>query len=207
MKVDGLAKGIGQAQPPQSAGAGRGSLVRYISLLPHVLAALTLRLPPKACILHDPKRQARQLAAMPAGVMAAQRVGTEVALDFFNTESGQGEDERVSRRRLQVCAPAPESSPPSFIRSRAGSLASSVLGDMVRSSTSQACCCTRASGPCALRSLPVWLRSVGRAGCAGSVAPPQTRQAAILGLCLLDVCLSQEGAQQDTACTGGRASA
>ena len=64
--------------------------------------------------------------------MSAQRVGTEVALDFLTTESGQGEDERASRRRLQVCAPTPESSPPSFIRSRAGSLASSVLGDMVR---------------------------------------------------------------------------
>jgi hypothetical protein len=63
--------------------------------------------------------------------MAAERVGTEVALDFLTTESGQGGEQNASRRRLQAPAPVPESSPSSF-RSRGGSVAPSVLDGLVR---------------------------------------------------------------------------
>ncbi len=63
--------------------------------------------------------------------MAAERVGTEVALDFLTTESGQGGEQSTSRRRLAAPAPVPESSPSSF-RSRAGSVAPSALDGLVR---------------------------------------------------------------------------
>ncbi len=63
--------------------------------------------------------------------MAAHRVGTEVALDFLTTESGQ-EDQSGSHRKLQTCVTRspPEPSPSSF-RSRAGSAGPNALDCLV----------------------------------------------------------------------------